>query len=242
MKRLNLFLILLLIPCLLLSFFSCKKKTADAGPFYAAAEEQRALTDKIAVSLGEYDFAAFLNRGFIKISAETYDSTLYGAMDRDGEVVIPTHYSSLKMEGDFFLAEGTLATDLYAVMNRQGETIYTSDNYLEIKDVGGGLVEIRENDERSLLYNDKGEDVLAGTSLDASYEYSACGEYVLAKSKLRCKIFVFRLSTGDTLLKLLGEGVMSYEVAYLGGKDFLVVENTSVIPGDRYQFSVKSNG
>ena len=236
MKRLRLPVAILMILILILALCSCKKQEQTLSSYYESFTANRALTGKIAISLGDYVFVNTLNRGMIAIKdAEDH----YGAMDRDGNVLIePTLYSGLSMVGDFFLAEGNLETGLYVVLNLKGEIVYTSFKRIEIKDVGDGCVSVKE-DESTYLFNDKGEDVLGGTSLDSTCEYTVCKDYVLARSTARKKVFAFYRRTGDVLLSLYGSSNVSFDAAYLGGKDFLVICEENVTSSDTYTYSIK---
>ena len=237
MKKLRALLVILTVVILLLSFCSCKKEVEQSSSYYVAASPNPALTTKIEVPIEGYTFVTFLNRGVIEITDES--GAYYGAMNRDGKVLIePTRFSGLSMEGDFFLAEGNLEEGLYAVLNLNGEVVYSSFKALSITDVGEGCVRIEE-DGLSCLFNEKGEDLMGATSLDSTYEYSVCKDYITARSKTRKNAFVFERSTGDTLLSLYGGTSISFDLAYLGGKNFLVIREESVDAKSDYSYSIK---
>ena len=238
MKRLRAFLALLLIPILLFALVSCKKKNESEGEaFFLSSSPRRALTSKIEVSLGEYSFVEFLNRGVIEIS----EGDCFGALDRDGRTLIEPIYSALSMTGDFFFAEGDLERGLYSILNLKGELIYSSDLPLSIQDVGEGCVSVEENG-RTILFNEKGEDLLAGTSLESTYKYSVCGDWIAARNNAGKSIFFFRRTTGDNVLALYGAENTTYDFVYLGGKDFLILREEKVASTESYTYSIVESG
>jgi len=225
---------------LLFSFASCKKNNEQISSYYEAGTANPILSSKIEVPIEGYSFVTFLNRGVIEISDES--GTYFGAMNRDGRVLIePTQYSSLTMEGDFFFAEGNIEEGLYVVLNLNGEIVYSTFKPITIADVGEGCFRVEE-DGRSYVYDEKGNDLLGATSLDSTYEYSVCKNYILARSKTRKNAFVFLRRSGDTLLSLYGGSTVSFNVAYLGNKDFLVIREETVDAASNYTYSIKENG
>ena len=240
MKRLRTCIAILSVIVLLLSFCSCKNGKEQSSSYYEAGTQNTLLTNKIEVPIEGYKFVTFLNRGVIEISDEA--GTYFGAMNRDGRVLIePTRYSSLTMEGDFILAEGNIEEGLYTVLNLNGEIVYNTFKPITISDVGEGCVRVEE-DGTSYIYNEKGEDLLGATSLDSTYDYTICTNYIAARSKTRKNAFVFARSTGDTLLSLYGSSTISFDLAYLGNKDFLVIREEIVDTESDCTYSLKESG
>ena len=240
MKRLRTLIAILSVFILLFSLCSCKNNGEQSSSYYEAGTANPLLTSKIEVPIQGYEFVTFLNRGMIEISDET--GTYYGAMNRDGSVLIqPTKYSTITMEGDFFFAEGNLEDGLYDVLNLNGEIVYSTFKPITITDVGEGCVRVEE-DGMSYIYNEKGEDLLGATSLDSTYEYTVCKDYIAARSKTRKNAFVFSRRTGDTLLSMYGSSSVSFDLAYLGKKDFLVIREEVVDASSDYSYSLKRNG
>ena len=238
MKQLRAVIAILLISLLLVACCACKKTPQESGSFYDAANPTPALTSKISIPIEGCRFVTFLNRGMMEITDE--EGTYHGAMDRDGRIVIePNKYSALSMVGDFFFAEGNLAEGLYVVLNLSGEIVYSAFKPIEISDVGEGCVRILE-DGRPYLYDSAGNELIAGTSLDSTYEHSVCKRYVVTRSKTRKNAFVFLRETGNLELALYGSDSVSYEIAYLGGKDFLAIREEAVSSSDDYTYSIKS--
>lgn len=212
---------------LLFLLCSCQKGEEAAG-YYSVRSLRKPLTAARAISLGDYAFVSFLERGLIEVSAEQDGNTFFGVMDEKGTLVVPALYTSIEMEGDFLLATGNLENSLYTVFNRKGEILYRSDSPLSIQDVGEGCVAIADSGaERSYVISDKREDLL-GAALDQTYRYSVCGDYIVAQSTKRYKSFVFERRTGGVLLSFYGSSTLQYDVAYMGGKDFIVLRNEVV--------------
>ena len=240
MKKLLAPVALLLILILTFGFFSCKKSKTEKT-FLTSSAAARPLTYALEVSLGGNNFVTFLNRGMIKVSVTDDLGEHYGALDKDGNTLIEPTCSDLTMYGDFFLAKGSLATEAYTVYNKKGERLFGSEYPLKITDVGAGCVAVTVDEKRTCVFDDKGEDLLAGTSLDSTYEYTATEQYVTARSNAKKSLFIFRRSTGDTLLSLFGTESVSYDGFYLGGKDFLVLKEESVSGSGVYTYAVKKS-
>ncbi len=233
LKSISCLIATLLLACAL---FSCSGKSGN-GAYFVSRSSRKALSGALSVPLGGNRFESFLNRGYIKVSSGTGESLRYGVLDKDGQAVLPLEYTSVSMDGDFFLVQGSLYDSLYAVLNRQGEKIYGSNEMLNISDAGGGYVRIVQSGE-ALLYGSNGQNVLPGTSLDDSYEYSVCEHYVIARSESKHNAFVFSARSSEILLCFYGNSSTDYEVAYLGGKRFAVLQSKAVSESAKHKIAI----
>ena len=219
-------LVIVLILLLAFSLFSCRKKQ-ETTEYYRNFSSRPALTTAKKISLQGYRFDSFLNRGMILVSETQGSDKRYGVIGEQGELVLPVKYSSITMTGDFFLARGNLDETLYSVIDLKGDAILETNNYIEISDVGDGMVAVIE-DSYATLYNEKGENVLPGSNFDYSYDFVSCGDFVLVKSAKRNSAFIFRTRTSENLLRFIGSEDTEYSVDYLGGNDFVVICNERV--------------
>ena len=230
----------LLIVCALLlvafSAASCKKAGQKDEGFYRSVSAKRALTSSVKISLRGYTFENFLNRGYIKVSEERDGVTYYGVLSGQGDVVLPVSYTLVNMEGDFIVAEGGEDISRQQVFSLDGRQLFVSEEELEVRDVGGGYFSAADRDS-SYLYNSKGENVLPGTQLDASYSYSCCGNFVIAKSLTRRSTFIFHVLTSDIIFSFFDSESTNYLVAYMGGSDFAVVK-TDVTDSSDYDVAL----
>ena len=236
------FVALLLLLVLTLSLCACGKKKKEAAEYYRSLDAKRPLTSVLEIPLGDYLFDSFLNRGMIKVKGTGERSDCYGALDSEGKVVLPVKYHSLEMEGDFFLAGGSLETSLYLVYNLKGEEICSSDQPIRLRDIGDGRLSASDN-KYSYVFNDKGDDLLPGSSLDTTYSYVSCGEYILAISASRGDVLIYSARTSDILKSFADNNAnINYSAAYLGGNDFAILRNETVTAADDYTVALKSGG
>ena len=239
MSAKKIFITIIMVLALTLSLFSCKKKE-ESPVFCTSLSERPALTSAIEVPLGNKKFHSFLNRRLICVTEQGEDSLLYGVIDETGKEILPAEYSSLSMVGDFFLAGGNLTTALFFVFNRAGEEIFHSDSALTIRDCGGGYVSVTEEG-KAYLYDEKGQNVLPGTSLDSSYKFLSCGDFVIAKSASANALFVFHAGTSEVVLSFFGNDQIAYSAFYLGGNDFIVLCDRTVTSSDDYTLAKKTS-
>ena len=125
--------------------------------------------------------------------------------------------------GSFIVAEGGEESSKFHVFSSDGQLLYTSDETIEVTDVGSGYFSVAENS-NSYLFNGEGVNVLPGTLLDSTYAYSVCGDFILARSAAKGRTFVFHTKRSDTLLSFFDSETMNYLVSYSGGNDFIVVK------------------
>ena len=210
-----------------LTFVSCKKpqKTSD---LYRSGTPRQALTSSTKISLSGYSFDSFLDRGMIKVTETREGVDYYGALGEMGEVVLPVSYTALTSSGDFLVAEGA---DGYSVFSRSGKRLTTAEEYIEVNDVGGGYFSVTDR-QYTYLYNAEGQNVLPGTQLDTTYEFSACGNFALAVSQTKGNVFVFHVLTSDIVLSFFNNESTKYSIAYVGGNDFVVIKNRVVTSSD----------
>ncbi len=205
-----------------LSAVSCKKKTESAS-YFRSVSSARALTSSVKIDLKGASFDEFLNRGLIKVKSVEEEGVRYGVMNQAGESILPVSYRSVTCSGDFLIAEGGEEVSRHHVFSLDGTLLYVSDDEIEVTDVGGGFFSVVTKS-TSYLFNGKGENVLPGSLLDQSYAFSACGNYVLARSAEKGRTFVFHTLTSDIIYSFFDSETTSYVVAYLGGSDFAVVK------------------
>ena len=226
MKAKKVLLILCALILVALSAVSCRKKTVQTT-YYTSVDARLALTSSVQLSLRGYAFEEFMNREMIKVSEDRSDETYYGVISGAGDLVLPVSFLRLEMAGDFFVAEGGEETQTSNVYSLSGELLHTENRSIEVTDVGGGYFAIKAEEE-SHLYSPKGEEVLPGSHLDDTYSYVVCGNFVIAQSSYRDRIFVFHERTSDILLSFYDTSSVSYAVNYVGGSDFIVLINESV--------------
>ena len=213
-----------------LSLVSCKKKT-EPDLYFRSVSSARALTSCVKIDLKGASFDEFLNRGLIKVKSVEEEGVRYGVMTQAGEIVLPATYRSVTCSGDFLVAEGGEEVSRQHVFSREGVLLYVSDDAIDVTDVGGGYFSVVTKNAAYLL-NGKGEDVLPGSMFDQSYVFSACGNYVLARSAEKGRTFIFHTLTSDVVYSFFNSETTSYIVAYLGGSDFAVVKTDLVDSSD----------
>ena len=223
MKVRKVLLILIAMMLVALSMVSCgNKEESDPASYYRSISSRGALRSASKVSLGGYAFESFLNRGEIKISEKRGDITYYGVLSGRGDSILPVSYTTILASGDFLIAEGGEETSRRIVYSYSGKELYSATEAYDVSDVGGGLFSVKTRT-ASHLYNGEGAEVLPGTSLDQTYDYSACGDYVIARSGERGRTFVFHARTSDLVYSFFDSSNRNHLVAYVGGKDFIVV-------------------
>lgn len=218
-KVLLIFMALILVA---LSAVSCgNKESSEPTGYYRSLSSREALRSATKVSLGGYAFDSFLNRGEIKVSETRGDITYYGVLSGRGDTVLPVNYTTILASGDFLVAEGGETESRRIVYSYSGKELYSASETYDVIDVGGGLFCVKTRT-ASHLYNGDGDEVLPGTSLDQTYEYSACGDYVIARSAERGRTFVFYNKTSNVLLSFFDTATREHFVYYVGDKDFIV--------------------
>ena len=230
MKLKKAFLVLCALVLVAVCAVSCKK-TKSIEECYLSVPARHALHSSVKLSLNGASFHSFLNRGLIKVSDQKDGNPVYGVMNDAGETILPTEYTSLYSLGDFLVAEGGEVVSRHYVFSLKGTLLYTSDDAVEVKDVGDGYFAVSDGENCS-IYNQKGENVLPGTRLDATYAYSACGDFILAKSATKGTTFVFHALTSNILFSFFDNETTKHLVAYVGGNDFIVVKSEETNSSD----------
>ena len=203
-----------------LSLLSCKKD--EQVTYYRSISARQALTSSTKVSLNGYSFDSFLSGGRIKVQETRGDFTYYGVLSDRGESIIPVAYVSLDAVGNFFVAEGGEEQPNNFVFSKEGRELCSFDEAIEVADVGAGYFSVTTRT-ATQLYDAAGKNVLPGTLLDDSYQFSVCGNYALARSTEKGGNFIFNLRTSDTMKTFFDSGSRTHLVAYAGGNDFIVV-------------------
>ena len=238
MKRVKMLFFVLIVIVLLCSLFSCKKGSEDVE-YYSSRAARQAPTSAVRVDLGEYDYSAFLDHGLIRVSLGEEDDLKYGVMNASGALILPAQYHSISVSGEFIVAEGGLEDSRIYVTDLAGHVIYSSENRVEVEDVGDGYLSIKEGN-YSYLYHKTFGDIL-GASFDDTYDYLACGKYVVARSIKRGNSHIFRGESGDLVRSFIGTSISSFDLYYVGGEDFLVIENVAVSQSDNYTYVRKQS-
>ena len=215
---------------------SCKRKQ-EPTVFYTSSSSHRALTTSSKVSLSNYTFDSFLNRDLIKVSEMREGEEFYGVLNGEGEVILPVSYTSLSCEGDFLVAEGGEQTSEHYVFDLTGKQLAVLPSLTAVADIGGGYFAVVDGN-ASTVYNGKGENVLPGTELDETYEFSSCGNFILAQSRQKGRTFVFHALTSDVLLSFFDTETTEYVVAYMGGADFVALKNDAVDASSDYDIVI----
>lgn len=221
---------ILIVLCALvaaLTFVSCKK-VQKTNVLYRSGTSRQALTSSTKISLSGYSFDSFLERGLIKVTENREGVDYYGVLGGMGEVVLPVSYTAVNSAGDFLVAEGT---DGFSVFSLSGNLLTTSEEYIEVNDVGGGYFSVTDR-QYTYLFNSNGQNVLPGTQLDTTYEFSACGNFAIAVSQTRGNVFVFHVLTSDIVLSFFNGDGTKYSVSYAGDNDFIVVKNKTGTSSD----------
>ena len=218
-----------------LCFVSCKGKR-EPTVFYTSVAPRRALTASVKVSLSGYAFDSFLNGGLIKVSETRDGETYYGAVNGEGEAVLPVSYTSLSSEGGFLVAEGGEEKNEHHVFLSSGAELLTLSELSSVRDIGDGYFSVVTSG-GSAVYDKTGKNVLPGTDLDGTYEYASCGNFILARSEEKGRTFVFHALTSDVKLSFFDTETTSYLVAYVGGGDFVAVK-TDVAEASDYDVAL----
>lgn len=226
MKR-GKFLCVLTVIVLLLSLLCSCQSEEKKEEFYHSRSARAPLTDVLRISLGEYRFVSFLKRGLIEVASGEGDDERFGVMDGAGRIVIPAEYGSFSMTGDFLLATGDSSGYLYNVFNKEGKLVYHTNKYIDIDDVGGGCVRILEEGD-ALLYDDEGKNLLAATSLDKSFDYSVCEDYVIAKNSRTVLLLDARTGAILRTFSSASSAVTYDDVAYVGKGELILLRNERV--------------
>jgi len=244
MKKIKALSLLLILVLCVTGFLSCKRKGEEevppsTGHYYTSLSAPTIPTTALKLSLGGYVFAGFFDgKEYIKVSAAESGETRYGVVNTKGEIVVPVSFNKITMNGDFFMAEGSLANQLYHVYNEKGVELRASNNRLILSDIGDGIAVITEGSVVT-LYDEMGEELLSGSSFDDSYAFSSCGKYLLATSTKRNKVFLFDRKTGDLRRSYLGTDTITYTLHYAGGDDFIVIANERVSADQDYTAAIK---
>ena len=176
----------------------------------------------------------------IKVFETRDGETYYGAVNGEGEVVLATAYTKLSSVGDFLVAEGGVEQSERYVFSHGGAKLLTLSDLSEVKDIGGGYFSVVSG-ESSAVYDQTGKNVLPGTGLDDTYEYSSCGNFILARSEEKGSTLVFHALTSDIKLSFFDTESTSYSVAYVGGGDFVAVK-TEVADASSYDVALDRGG
>jgi len=235
----------LLIPLVLLLVltctFGCKQTTTDNGYYYYFSSAIAPNT-ATAVDLSGYTFSEFLNRHCIAVSTTEGEATFYGVVNGDsGKVIITPTCDEVEMYGDFFLLNCSETNNNYQVKSLDGTLIFESQNRPEISDIGGGYVSITVGDVSS-VYNSKGEEMIAGSLMNGDYEYSACSNFLIARSTKVGDCHIFNLHTGELKKSFYPKNETLFTVHYAGGNDFIVIYDYYIEEGGDYDILLREAG
>ena len=213
--------------------FGCKGKVQEEG-YYRMLASHIAPTSAVKTDLFGYTFEGFLDQDYILVSETKEEKTLYGVIDAEAnKLLFSPLYADVEMSGDFFLLTPGSDNIGYRVASQKGTIISETSEKPEIADVGQGYVSVASGN-RSIVYDSDGEEALSANLMSADYEYSACGNFMIARDSMKGNYQVFNLHTGEVKLSLFPSANTLISLYYAGGNDFIAIYDVESSYDEKY--------
>lgn len=235
----KLFAILCALIALTLIAFGCKDKPQETEGYYRLFASHIAPTSAEKTDLFGYTFESFLSRGYVLISTTQEDNTLYGVVDaEENTLLFEPIYADVKMVGDFFLLSPGSDNGGYRVASRKGTILSNTPEEPVIEDIGQGYVSVATGS-RSIVYDANGAEALASNLMNADYEYTACGNFMIACDSVKGNYQVFNLHTGEVKLSLYPAAGTTISLYYAGGNDFIAIYDVESDSEGNYDYTMQ---